>query len=186
MTVPTDLDRRFRESAARSGLLDAGFDVVETPIGPLLVAVTGRGLFRISFDPDPETQLERIMRAAGPRVLRAPSAVDETRRELDEYFHRRRSSFDLTVDLRGATPFTVEVLGELARVPYGETATYAELAARAGRPQAARAVGMVMNRNPIPIVLPCHRIVGSTGSLVGYGGGLDRKAALLQLEGVTL
>jgi methylated-DNA-[protein]-cysteine S-methyltransferase len=186
MTVPTDLDRRFRETAARSGLLDAGFDLVETPIGELLVAVSDRGLFRISFDPDPETELERIMRIAGPRVLRAPSSVDKTRLELDEYFDRRRSSFDLTLDLRGVTPFTLRVLGELSRVPYGETATYAELAARAGRPKAARAVGMVMNRNPIPIVLPCHRIVGSSGSLVGYGGGLDRKAALLQLEGVTL
>jgi methylated-DNA-[protein]-cysteine S-methyltransferase len=186
MNVPLELDRRFRESAARSGLLDAGFDVVETPIGELLVGVTERGLFRITFDPEPEAELEQMMRIAGPRVLRTPRAVDETRRELDEYFDRRRSTFDLTIDLRGATPFTERVLHELARVPYGQTTTYGDLAARAGRPKAARAVGMVMNRNPIPIVLPCHRIVGSSGSLVGYGGGLARKAALLQLEGATL
>jgi methylated-DNA-[protein]-cysteine S-methyltransferase len=186
MTVPTDLDRRFRESAARSGLLDAGFDVVETPLGELLVAATERGLLRISFDPEPEAQLEHLTRIAGPRVLRAPRAVDEVRRELDEYFDHRRQRFDLTLDLRGTTTFTQAVLAQLARVPYGQTATYAELAARSGRPKAARAVGMVMNRNPVPIVLPCHRIVGSSGDLVGYGGGLERKEALLRLEGVTL
>ena len=119
------------------------------------------------------------------RVLRAPRAVAAARRELDEYFAGRRRAFDLAVDLRGVTPFSVTVLTELAKVPYGRTATYGELALRAGRPKAARAVGMVMNRNPIPIVLPCHRIVGASGSLVGYGGGLDRKELLLRLEGVT-
>ncbi len=113
----------------------------------------------------------------------APSTA--ARRELDEYFAGRRRAFDLAVDLRGVTPFSVTVLTELAKVPYGRTATYGELALRAGRPKAARAVGMVMNRNPIPIVLPCHRIVGASGSLVGYGGGLDRKELLLRLEGVT-
>jgi len=108
------------------------------------------------------------------------------RRELDEYFERRRRSFDLQLDLRGVAPFARRVLGELARVPYGRTATYGELAARVGNPRAARAVGTVMNRNPIPIVLPCHRVVGAGGSLVGYGGGLERKEALLRLEGALL
>ena len=188
MTIPTDLDLRFREAAARSGLLDVGYDVVESPIGPLLVAVTDRGLMRVSFSGgfDPDETLEEIARVAGPRVLRAPRAVDTAHRELDEYFSGRRHAFDLALDLRGLAPFTVTVLGELAKVEYGHTATYGELAARAGRPKAARAVGMVMNRNPIPIVLPCHRIVGASGSLVGYAGGLERKVALLQLEGVTL
>jgi methylated-DNA-[protein]-cysteine S-methyltransferase len=186
MTVPTDLDRRFREAAARSGLLDAGFDVVDSPIGPLLVAATELGILRISFDPDPEHELERLARIAGRRVLRAPRAVEPARRELDEYFAQRRHAFDLSIDLRGTTPFTERVLGELAQVPYGQTATYGQLAARVGRPRAARAIGMVMNHNPIPIVLPCHRIVGSNGSLVGYGGGLDRKEQLLRLEGALL
>lgn len=186
MTVPADLDRRFRDAAVHTGLLDAAYDVVDSPIGPLLVAATDRGLLRISFDADPAHHLERIARIAGPRVLRAPKAIDETRRELDEYFEGRRHAFELGLDLRGVTDFTNRVLGELADVPYGQTTTYAELARRAGRPSAARAVGVVMNRNPIPIVLPCHRVVGSSGSLVGYGGGLDVKERLLRLEGAIL
>jgi methylated-DNA-[protein]-cysteine S-methyltransferase len=186
MTVSADLDRRFREAAARSGLLDAGYDVVESPVGPLLVASTVNGLLRISYDPDPTHHLEQLARLAGPRVLRAPRHVAEVRRELDEYFAGRRQAFDLTVDLRGASGFTARVLDELAHVPYGRTATYGELATRAGRPSAARAVGTIMNRNPIPIVLPCHRVIGANGSLVGYGGGLERKEQLLRLEGAIL
>jgi methylated-DNA-[protein]-cysteine S-methyltransferase len=186
MTVPTELDRRFREAAVRSGLLDAGYDVIDSPVGALLVAATDRGILRISFDPVPEHELEVLARLAGPRVLRAPARLDPLRRELDEYFDGRRRAFDLSVDLRGTTPFSERVLGELALVPFGQTATYAELATRAGNPKAARAVGMVMNRNPIPIVLPCHRVVGSSGSLVGYAGGLDVKEHLLRLEGALL
>jgi O-6-methylguanine DNA methyltransferase len=109
--------------------------------------------------------------------------VDETRRELDEYFEGKRRAFDLSLDLRALPPFTLSVLQQLAQVPYGETTTYGELASLVGRPRAARAVGTVMNRNRIPIVLPCHRVVGAGGNLVGYAGGLDRKLALLQLEG---
>lgn len=183
MTVPQHLDRRFRASARALGLVDLGFDVVESPVGDLLVAVSNRGLVSIRFDPDPERDREQLARIAGPRVLRSPRSIDLARRELDEYFSRRRRSFDLPLDLRGLPPFTVAVLRELARIPYGETATYGELAARVGCPRAARAVGAVMNRNRIPIVLPCHRVVGSSGSLVGYAGGLERKVALLELEG---
>jgi methylated-DNA-[protein]-cysteine S-methyltransferase len=182
MTVPTALDTRFREAAAAAGLLDVSYDVAETPIGPLLVAVSDRGLCRISFDPEPEHEAERLARAFGVRVLRATRPVDRARRELDEYFEGRRREFDLPVDLRGRSEFSRAVLEELARVRYGEVTTYGSLAARSGRPRAARAVGTIMNRNPIPIVLPCHRVVGSTGSLVGYGGGLDRKRQLLDLE----
>ena len=186
MTVSPDLDRRFREAAAAEHLLDLGFDVVESPIGPLLVAATERGLARIYFDADPELHLDRLARAYGPRVLRSPVAVDATRRQLDEYFAGSRSSFELDVDLRDAAPFAKQVLGELARVPYGQTTTYGTLAAKVGAPRAARAVGTVMNRNPIPIVLPCHRVVGSNGSLTGYAGGLDVKERLLRLEGALL
>jgi methylated-DNA-[protein]-cysteine S-methyltransferase len=186
MTVSADLDQRFRDAATRAGLLDAGFDVVDSPVGQLLLAATDKGILRISFDPDAEQELDRIARVVGPRVLRSPRSVEPVKRELDEYFAERRHAFDLSVDLRGATPFTVQVLGELARVPYGQTATYGQLAARVGRPRAARAIGMVMNHNPIPIVLPCHRIVGATGGLVGYGGGLHRKEHLLRLEGALL
>lgn len=183
MTVPADLDRRFRDAAAMLDLVDLGFDVVDSPIGDLLVGVSDRGLAAISFDTLAEEQLERLARIAGPRILRSPRSVDEARHELDEYFAGRRRAFDLTLDLRAMPAFTVSVLHELARVPYGQTTTYGELASRVGRPRAARAVGTVMNRNRIPIVLPCHRVVGSTGDLVGYGGGLDRKVALLELEG---
>lgn len=186
MTVPADLDRRFRESAARSGLLAASYDVIESELGPLFAAVTDRGLARISFDPRPDEEVERLARLAGPRVLRSPRALDETRRELDDYFAGRRTAFDLELDLRGLPAFTLRVLDELARVPYGRTSTYRELAERTGNARASRAVGTVMNRNPIPIVLPCHRIVGSGGSLVGYGGGLERKERLLRLEGAIL
>ena len=183
MTVSPDLDRRFRDAAATLDLIDVGFDVVDTPIGDLLVAASERGLATISFDSDPGDRLEQLARIGGPRVLRSARSVDLARRELDEYFQGGRKSFDLTVDLRALPPFTVSVLEELARVPYGETTTYGELARRVGHPRAARAVGTVMHHNRIPIVLPCHRVVGSTGDLTGYAGGLDIKQALLELEG---
>ncbi len=181
-TVPTTLDSRFRDAAAAAGLLDVSYGVAETPIGELLVAVTDHGLCRISFDPEPDRETEQLARAFGARVLRSPRTVDPVRRELDEYFEGRRRAFNVPVDLRGRSEFSQVVLQRLAQVPYGEVTTYGSLAARSGRPRAARAVGTIMNRNPIPIVLPCHRVVGSTGSLVGYGGGLARKRRLLDLE----
>ena len=138
------------------------------------------------FDPDPERAEDELARAFGRRLLRVPRAVDEPRRQLDEYFAGRREVFELDLDLHLARDFSRTVLDELARVPYGQVTTYGTLATRAGRPRAARAVGTVMNRNPIPIVLPCHRVVGSTGSLVGYGGGLERKQQLLALEGAIV
>ncbi len=181
MNVTPDLDARFRELAVREGLVDIRYDIVDSPIGSLLVAATDRGLARIYFDPEGhEDELARIF---GVRVLRSP--LDGVRRELDEYFDGSRTSFDLPLDLRVA-PFHADVLRELALVPYGRTSTYGTLAAKVGRPRAARAVGTVMNRNPIPIVLPCHRIVGANGSLTGYAGGLDVKRRLLELEGATL
>ena len=183
-TVPVDLDSRFRAAAASSGLLDVAYDLVDSPIGPLLVAASERGVCRISFDPEPDAEAERLARAFGVRVLRAP--LDEPRRELDEYFEGRRRTFDLPLDLQAVPEFHRTILGELSRVPFGEVTTYGTLAAQAGRPRAARAVGTVMNRNPVPIVLPCHRVVGSTGKLVGYGGGLERKEFLLRLEGARL
>jgi methylated-DNA-[protein]-cysteine S-methyltransferase len=186
MTVTPDLDRRFREAAAAEGLLDVGFDVVETPVGPLLVAATRRGVARIFFDAEPERHLDRLARTFGSRVLRSARTVDPARRQLSEYFEGRRDAFELDVDLRDEAPFARHVLEELSHVPYGQTTTYGALAAKVGAPRAARAVGTVMNRNPIPIVLPCHRVVGSNGSLTGYGGGLHVKEHLLRLEGALL
>jgi methylated-DNA-[protein]-cysteine S-methyltransferase len=184
--IPDELDRRFREAAAAEGLLDVAYDVTETPIGRLLVAASERGLCRISFDPEPEHELEALARAFGPRVLRSARPVDRARHELDEYFDGKRQDFDLAVDLTPLPDFQRRVLEELTRVPYGHVDTYGALAQRVGNPRAARAVGGALNRNPIPIVVPCHRIVGSTGSLVGYAGGLEIKQALLGLEGAIL
>jgi methylated-DNA-[protein]-cysteine S-methyltransferase len=186
MTIPTELDTRFREAAAAEGLLDVAYDVTDSPVGPLLVAATGRGVCRISFDPDPEAELETLAQTHGVRVLRAARPVDDARRQLDDYFAKRRRTFELPVDTETLPAFQRLVLTELARVPYGRVATYGGLAALIGRPRAARAVGGALNRNPIPIVLPCHRVVGSTGRLVGYAGGLERKRALLELEGASV
>jgi methylated-DNA-[protein]-cysteine S-methyltransferase len=182
--VSTALDERFRAAAAAAGLLDVAFDVLtDTPVGTLLVGVTDRGVCKIGYDPEPERELEALARRFGPRVLRSSKPVERLHRELDEYFEGRRTSFDVEPDLRHVADFNRAVLTELAHVEYGRTTTYGALAALAGNPRAARAVGTVMNRNPVPIVLPCHRVVGASGSLTGYGGGLDRKEWLLRLEG---
>jgi methylated-DNA-[protein]-cysteine S-methyltransferase len=185
MTVSPDLDRRFREAAAEE-LLDVAFDLADSPLGPLLVAATERGVCRISFDPEPEREVEALARSFGLRVLRTPRPLEGARRELDEYFEGRRRDFDLPVDLTRVPDFQRLVLGELVRVPYGRVETYGGLATRIGRPRAARAVGGALNRNPVPIVVPCHRVVGASGSLTGYGGGLERKETLLALEGALL
>jgi methylated-DNA-[protein]-cysteine S-methyltransferase len=180
MTIPVALDARFREAAASAGLLDAAFDLADSPLGTLLVAATDRGLCQISYDPD--RGLEELSNSVGRRVLRVPRRLATIRRELDEYFERRRTAFDLKLDLSRRPEFQQRVLRRLALVPYGNVTTYGALAASIGNPRAARAIGGAMHRNPIPIVLPCHRVVGAGGKLVGYAGGLDRKQALLSLE----
>jgi methylated-DNA-[protein]-cysteine S-methyltransferase len=185
-TVSPHLDRRFRDAAASESLLDVAYDLVDSPVGKLLVAATQRGLCRIAYDAEPEQELDRLARSFGVRVLRSSKPIETARRELDEYFDGKRQKFDLAVDVELLADFNRRVLRELARVPYGEVVTYGELAARAARPRAARAVGAVMNRNPLPIVLPCHRVIGANGKLVGYAGGLERKEQLLRLEGALL
>jgi methylated-DNA-[protein]-cysteine S-methyltransferase len=184
--ISTELDRRFRAAAADEGLLDVAYDVVDTPVGELFVGVSDRGLCTISYSPEPEQVVEHLARNFGTRILRSPRPVGEVVRQLDEYFDGKRRSFELDLDLRLTRDFGRTVLRELAQVPFGEVTTYGALAARSGKPTAARAVGTIMNRNPIPIVLPCHRVVGANGSLVGYAGGLERKQTLLRLEGALL
>ncbi len=179
--ITPELDARFRAAALAEGLVDVRFDLVDSPVGELFVAATDRGLCRIGYFP--ERAEDDVMRTFGRRLLRMP--LDDVRRELDEYFEGKRHTFDLPIDLRVA-PFHDDVLRQLALVPYGHTTTYGTLAALSGHPKAARAVGTVMNRNPLPIVLPCHRVVGASGALVGYAGGLERKVKLLELEGVAV
>ncbi len=181
MTVSPELDGRFREAAVSAGLVDVAYDLADTPVGELLVATTDRGLCRIYFDPAGGE--ERLASLYGRRVLRVPQRLDPVKRQLDEYFEGTRTDFDLETDLRYVPEFHRLVLAELALVPFGQLTTYGALAAKVGHPRAARAVGGAMNKNPVPIVLPCHRVVGSNGSLTGYGGGLHRKRSLLELEG---
>ena len=186
-TVSPLLDERFRAAAASEGLLDVAYDILaDTPIGALLVGVTNRGVCRISFDPDPERELETLARLHGTRVLRSSTPVERVRKELDEYFAGKRHRFEVEPDVRVLPEFNRRVLAELAHVEYGTTTTYGTLAELTGNRGAARAVGTVMNRNPVPIVLACHRVVGANGNLTGYAGGLDRKVQLLQLEGALL
>jgi methylated-DNA-[protein]-cysteine S-methyltransferase len=184
MNLPADLDQRFRDAAEREGLVDVAYDLTDSPVGELLVAATDRGLCRIAYRPD--AALDELVEDFGARVLRVPRRLDLVRRELDEYFEGTRRAFDLDLDLSPVAAFQRTALHELALVPYGEVTTYGALAAKVGKPSAARAIGGAMNRNPIPIVLPCHRVVGANGSLVGYAGGLDRKIQLLRLEGALL
>ena len=186
-SVSTLLDERFRAAAAAEGLLDVAYDVLEdTPVGALLVGVTEHGVCRISFDPDPARELEALARLHGPRVLRSSRPVDRLRKELDEYFAGTRQHFEIEPDVRVLPEFNRRVLAQLARVEYGTTTTYGTLAELTGNKGAARAVGTVMNRNPVPIVLGCHRVVGASGNLTGYAGGLERKVQLLRLEGALL
>jgi methylated-DNA-[protein]-cysteine S-methyltransferase len=173
------------EAAASARLLDVAVAETPSPIGSLLVAVTPRGLAAVAFeDEDRDVVLDRIARRLSPRILSSAAATDEVRRELDEYFAGARRRFELRLDRRLMGAFAKEVLRATARVPYGRVATYGEIAGRIGRPTASRAVGAALGSNPIPIVVPCHRVVGSAGRLTGYAGGLPRKERLLALEGV--
>jgi len=184
VNVTPELDRRFREAAAGAGLLDVAYDLADSPVGELLVATTERGLCRIAFEPD--EVVDELSQTFGRRVLRVPSRLDTVRRQLDEYFEGRREAFELEPDIAVLPEFQRRVLDELARVPYGQLTTYGALAGRIGQPRAARAVGGALNRNPVPIVLPCHRVVGANGSLTGYAGGLHIKRRLLELERALL
>jgi methylated-DNA-[protein]-cysteine S-methyltransferase len=174
---------RLLARAKREGLITVGYDVADSPLGPLWVAVGPRGVVAIHYGARPDArELARITRAYGPGVLPDRRRCDRLLAELDQYFGGRRRSFDIDVDLAPLSPFQRRILAATARVPYGELATYKQVARRAGNEQASRAAGGALNANPIPIVVPCHRVVGSDGSLVGYAGGLLIKRRLLALE----
>jgi methylated-DNA-[protein]-cysteine S-methyltransferase len=151
----------------------------------LLAACTGKGLVRLAYREDPADRvLAQLAGRVSPRVVEVPGKLDRWRRELDEYFDGHRRSFDLPVDWALTAGFTRKVLQATAKVPFGHLATYAEVAARAGSPRGMRAAGNALGSNPIPIVVPCHRVVRTGGGIGGYTGGLDRKRHLLRLEGV--
>ena len=176
---------RLAERAANDGLLDVAYTTLDSPVGPVLVAATSRGLVRISFSEhyDHEDVLLELSERISPRVIEAPSYFDAVRRELDEYFEGRRTRFGLPLDWQLTGGFGRKVLKHTARIPYGKVSTYKEMANAAGSPRAARAAGNALGSNPIPIVVPCHRVLHSGGGLGGYGSGLDNKVLLLKLEG---
>ncbi len=175
------------DAAAAAGLLDVAYATVDSPAGTLLVACTPRGLVRLAYlgSEDEDEVLEQLASNVSPRVLAAPRRLDEPRRELDQYFAGRRRQFELPLDWRLTHGFSRRVLEATARIPYGSTATYKQVATEAGNARAFRAAGNALGSNPIPIVVPCHRILHSGGGLGGYTGGLDRKRLLLAVEGAT-
>jgi methylated-DNA-[protein]-cysteine S-methyltransferase len=161
---------------------DVAYALHDTPIGPMLLAIANGRVVASSFG-DEETMTSRLAKAVSPRVLRQPQALDDVRRQLDEYLAGRRHEFELEVDLALATPFQRLVLTDLpAHTSYGQTTTYGRLAGEIHKPKAARAVGTALGANPVCVVLPCHRVIGSSGALTGYAGGLEAKRFLLNLE----
>ncbi len=179
---------RLADRAADEGLLDIAYTTVDSPFGPLLVATTPRGLVKISFPVvyDPEETLEELATRISPRVLEAPAKLDEVRRQLDQYFEGRLHEFELPLDWQLSKGFRRRALRAIDRIPYGKTRSYTQIAASAGNERAVRAAGTACGSNPIPIVVPCHRVLRSGGGLGGYGGGLPMKEALLRMEGVEI
>jgi methylated-DNA-[protein]-cysteine S-methyltransferase len=174
---------RFVEAALGSGGVDIAIGSVESPVGELYVAVTPKGLARVAFaSEDRDEVVAELGERLSPRILESRRATDEIRRELEEYFEGRRRRFEIAVDRRLIQGIARDVLRATSRIPFGRTSTYAEIADRIGRPRAARAVGNALGSNPIPIVIPCHRVLRAGGALGGYGGGVERKRFLLGLE----
>jgi methylated-DNA-[protein]-cysteine S-methyltransferase len=175
----------LKARAAEEGLLDVAYATTDSPFGPLLLAQTRRGLVRVGLpNQDSDELLVDLAKRVSPRVLEAPRELDEVRRELDLYFQGRIDSFDLPLDWRLSGGFRQRVLRAINRIPYGQTRSYTEMARKAGNERAVRAAGTACGSNPIPLVVPCHRVLRTGGALGGYGGGLPMKEALLQLEGV--
>ncbi len=198
--APTDdLDRALRAAgraldpgpaadvvaaAAEAGLLDVAYAVEPTPVGPVVLAATPRGLVRVGYTDDgPDAVLEDLAVRLSPRMLEAPARLDPVRRELDEYFAGRRELFAVPVDLALARGFGRRVLAATRAIPFGQVRSYGEVARTAGSPRAARAAGNALGANPVPIVVPCHRVVHAGGGIGGYTGGLERKRVLLAVEG---
>lgn len=177
------LHRRLEVAAAGEGLLDVAYRTVDSPVGPLLLAATPRGLVRVAYDiEDHDRVLETLAGKISPRVLRAPGRLDAAARELEEYFAGRRRGFDLPLDLSLSRGFRLLVQQQLPSIGYGQTRSYRQVAELVGNPRAVRAVGTACATNPLPVVLPCHRVLRSDGTLGGYAGGAAAKTTLLNLE----
>lgn len=177
------LHRRLEQDAGAGELLDVAYRTVDSPVGTLLLAATTAGLVRVAYDvEDHDAVLTKLAAAVSPRILRAPGRLDDTARQLDEYFTRRRTRFDVPVDLRLAEGFRRSVIDALRDIGYGRRKSYAEVAAAVGSPRAVRAVGTACAHNPLPVVIPCHRVVRSDGSTGQYVGGAPAKTTLLALE----
>jgi methylated-DNA-[protein]-cysteine S-methyltransferase len=189
-----DLERATLGLLARAedeGLIDVAYAEVDSPFGTMLVAGTDRGLVRVAFPHrkgdrlrDWEALLEEIAEVISPRILEAPDRLDDARRQLDDYFEGRRREFKLPLDWRLTHGFHGKAIRQIARIPYGKTLTYRELAAKAGNPRAFRAAGTACGANPLPPIVPCHRVLPAGGGVGNYGGGPEMKRALLELEGV--
>ncbi|WP_298799894.1 methylated-DNA--[protein]-cysteine S-methyltransferase [Pseudonocardia sp. 73-21] len=184
--TPDELRRlreRLADAAQTEGILDVAYRTVDTPVGPLLLAATEQGLVRVAYlAEDHDAVLQTLAERISPRILHAPARLDTTARELEEYFTGARHTFDVPLDWRLSAGFRAAVLHRLPDIGYGHTASYAAVAALAGNPKAVRAVGTACATNPLPVVVPCHRVVRSDGSMGGYLGGIEAKRTLLTLE----
>jgi methylated-DNA-[protein]-cysteine S-methyltransferase len=186
-TVDTEatrrLHRRLVEAAHTAGLLDIAYRTIDTPVGTLLLAATPKGLVRVAYPSQGhDLVLEDLARDVSPRILRAPARLDRAAREIEEYFAGRRRVFDVPVDLQLSHGFRRTVLARLPEIAYGTTASYAAIARAAGHPRAVRAVGSACASNPLPVVVPCHRVVRSDGTIGQYAGGVPAKEFLLAME----
>lgn len=182
-TKLTHLGQTLSQAAVAAGLVDVAYRTVDSPVGELLLAATSAGLVRVAFAREGhEAVLESLAATISPRVLFAPGRLDDAARELEDYFAHRRQSFDLPLDFRLTQGFRREVLGYLPSIAYGHTVSYAALAAMTSSPRAVRAVGTACARNPLPLVVPCHRVIRTDGSQGAYLGGPEAKATLLALE----
>jgi methylated-DNA-[protein]-cysteine S-methyltransferase len=175
--------KALRERAAAESLLDVAYATADSPFGTLLLAKTPQGLVRLGLpNEDADEMLADLAGRISPRVLETPAGLDAERRELDDYFAGRRHDFDLPIDWQLSHGFLLRARQGIAAIPYGETRTYTDLARGAGNERAVRAAGSACSRNPIPLVIPCHRVLRSDGSLGGYAGGLEMKEKLLEME----
>ena len=189
LSAPIDVDtltrlhERLEAEAQAEGLVDVAYTTIDSPVGRLLLAATPKGLIRVAYpSEDHDRVLENLAEKVSPRILRAPDRLVTAARELGEYFDRRRKVFDLPLDLSLSRGFRQIVQQHLPEIGYGQTRSYRQVAELVGHPKAVRAVGTACATNPLPVVVPCHRVLRTDGTLGGYIGGLDAKTALLELE----